>query len=103
MAGALMEQRRLEPKRKAADYPASARGEGFEIGALVYTLQAGKDSFFVPDYLIVEVAVFPAKGEALDLSAGHFWTPSTPSLHFSNKAGRQIVPCSERSKPLVPS
>lgn len=72
---ALMAQRGLEPKPKAADYPVSARGAGIEIGAeyLVHTLQSGKDSFFVPDFLVVEVAVYPAKGEIVALSSGQFW------------------------------
>lgn len=75
LSAALMAQRGLEPKPKAADYPVSARGEGVEIGAeyLVHTLPSGKDSFFVPDYLVIEVAVYPAKGEVLELSGGQFW------------------------------
>jgi hypothetical protein len=74
LAPVLMAQRGLQPKPKASDYPASARGQGVEIGAeyLVHTLKSGDDSFFVPDYLVIEVAVYPAKGETGTISSDQF-------------------------------
>jgi hypothetical protein len=67
-------QRGLEPKPKASEYPASARGASVEIGAeyLVRMLRSGKDSFFVPDFLVVEVAVYPLGGEPGHISSDQF-------------------------------
>lgn len=64
----------LEPRKDAGEYPASARTETLAIGAeyLVHSLSASGQTWFVPDYLIVEVAAFPlAKGE-FALNAGNF-------------------------------
>jgi hypothetical protein len=74
LAPVLMAQRGLQPKPKASDYPARARGQGVEIGAeyLVHTLKSGDDSFFVPDYLVIEVAIYPAKGETGTISSDQF-------------------------------
>ncbi|HPQ15661.1 MAG TPA: hypothetical protein PLP04_10545, partial [Bryobacteraceae bacterium] len=63
-----------EPKAAAADYPVHATAGGVAIGAeyLVHSFSSGGQSFFVPDYLVVEVAVFPPKGREIQLSAGQF-------------------------------
>jgi hypothetical protein len=74
LAPVLMAQRGLQPKPKASDYPASARGEGIQIGAeyLVHTLKSGDDSFFLPDYLVIEVAVYPVEGGTGTISSDQF-------------------------------
>jgi hypothetical protein len=50
-------------KDKPAGYPAHAAGRGVSIGAeyLVHSIPAGSQTLFARDYLVVEVAVFPAK------------------------------------------
>jgi hypothetical protein len=74
LAPVLCAQRGLEPKAKASDYPASARGASVEIGAeyLVRMLQSGEDSFFIPDFLVVQVAVYPLGVEPVRISSDQF-------------------------------
>ncbi|MGE5570056.1 MAG: hypothetical protein ACM3S5_13560 [Rhodospirillales bacterium] len=74
LCAAAWSQGGTEPKAAAADYPIHATVGGVAIGAeyLVHSFSSGGQSFFVPDYLIVEVAVFPPKGKEIQLSAGQF-------------------------------
>ncbi len=62
------------PRPKAADYPAQARAGDRDIAAefLVHTMPAEKTSFLVPDYLVVEVAIYPPKSQLIDISASQF-------------------------------
>jgi hypothetical protein len=39
---------------------------------LVHSVSSGRQTFVVPKHLVVEVAVFPAKGQAVELAAGQF-------------------------------
>jgi hypothetical protein len=39
---------------------------------LVHSFSAGRQTFVAPRYLVVEVAVLPAKGQAVELGAGQF-------------------------------
>lgn len=63
-----------QPRAAAADYPVHAAAGGVAIGAeyLVHSFSSGGQTFFVPDYLVVEVAVFPPKGKEIQLSSGQF-------------------------------
>ena len=62
------------PKPKASDYPVQARVGDIDIAAayLVHTLPAESTNFLVPDYLVVEVAIYPPKYQAVAASAGQF-------------------------------
>jgi len=62
------------PKPKAGDYPAHASAADIEIGAeyMVHSIAARGDVFLAPDYLVVEVALYGRKGQALDINAGRF-------------------------------
>lgn len=62
------------PKASAPDYPAHATLQKLSIGAeyLVHSFSSGRQMFIAKDYLVVEVALFPAKGENLEVNAGHF-------------------------------
>ncbi len=70
-----------EPRPDAASYPAQAKLETLSIGAefLVRSFHAAGEMFFLPDYLVVEVALFPARGREMAVSAGNF------SLRLNNK------------------
>lgn len=39
---------------------------------LVHSVSSGRQTFVLPKHLVVEVAVFPRKGQAVDLDAGQF-------------------------------
>lgn len=63
-----------KPKPKPEDYPARARIGDLVIAAeyLVHTLPAAKQSFIVPDYLVIEIAVYPPRGQTVQISSGMF-------------------------------
>jgi hypothetical protein len=62
------------PKDKAADYPVHATAGTTAIGAeyLVHSIPSGTQTFIASDYLVVEVAVFPALGEPIEVGASNF-------------------------------
>ena len=59
--------------RKANEYPVHAAWPRFEIGAeyLVHSIPAENGSLFAKDYLVVEVAIYPAKQPVM-ISDAHF-------------------------------
>ncbi len=63
-----------QPKAAAADYPVHAKAGELAVGAeyLVHSFSSGGQTFFAPDYLVIEVAVYPPKGRELRLSTGQF-------------------------------
>lgn len=62
------------PKPQPGDYPAHAQPGQVALGAeyLVHSFFLRGQTFVTPDYLVVEVAVYPPKGEALAVSSGEF-------------------------------
>ncbi len=65
----------LTPKDKPADYPVSSSlNGGFTIGAeyLVHTLPTKQGSLIANDYLVVEIAIYGAKTQTIDLNAAQF-------------------------------
>jgi hypothetical protein len=74
LAGALAAQYGTTPKASAQDYPVRARLEKLAIGTeyLVHSFSSGREMFIAKDYLVVEVALFPANGASLLVNAGHF-------------------------------
>ena len=62
------------PKPKADDYPVQARVGDIEIAAayLVHTLPGESTNFLVPDYLVVEIAIYPPKSQAVEAFTGQF-------------------------------
>ncbi len=63
-----------EHKHKATDYPVHAMAGQMAIGAdyLVHSIPAGDQTFVAPDYLVVEVAVFPAPGQPVTIDGNSF-------------------------------
>jgi hypothetical protein len=63
-----------EPKPKPGDYPVQARVGNVDLSAayLVHTLPAESTNFLVPYYLVVEIAVYPPKSQAVAVAAGQF-------------------------------
>src|SRR5450755_1453759 len=63
-----------EPKRKPDDYDVHAQARGAVVGAefMVHSFSRGEQSYVAQDYLVVEVALFPPKGETLAVQNGNF-------------------------------
>ncbi len=65
----------ITPKDKAADYPVSSSlNGGLTIGAeyLLHTLPTKQGSLIANDYLVVEIAIYGAKGKTIDLDTAQF-------------------------------
>ncbi len=67
-------QQGTEPRRNPQDYPVCAEAGGALLGVeyLVRSAGTGNEMFIIPEHLVIEVAVYPAKGQPVDISAGHF-------------------------------
>lgn len=67
-----------EHKPRAEDYPVHTEvmvlGKPVQVGAeyMVHSFSAGEEAYIAPEFLVVEVALFPAKGEALQVSLAQF-------------------------------
>lgn len=61
-------------RTKASDYPVHAQLPGFEIGLeyLVHNIPAAKGEYWAKEYLVVEAAIFPAKGSGVRISGNDF-------------------------------
>jgi hypothetical protein len=77
-----------EPKAKADDYEVHSRVKGIEIGAeyMVSSVSGQGKMFVVPDHLVVEVALFPPKGETVACGAGDF------ELRVDGKTLKPVAP-----------
>ncbi|MGD0364949.1 MAG: hypothetical protein ABSC93_29065 [Bryobacteraceae bacterium] len=74
LLGTLLAQYGTTPKASAQEYPAHAKLDKISIGAeyLVHSFSRGRQMFIAKDYLVVEVALFPAKGENLLVNTAQF-------------------------------
>jgi hypothetical protein len=63
-----------EHKDKASDYPVHATAGRISIGAdyLIHSIPAGDQTLLAKDYLVVEVAVFPAVAEPVSIDGNTF-------------------------------
>ena len=70
------------PRSKASDYPAHITLPSMEVGAeyLVHSIPCDKGGYFTKEYLVVEVAIFPAVKDRLKISSGRF------TLRINNKS-----------------
>ena len=61
-------------KEKPEDYPVHAAAGASSIGAeyLVHSIPTHSQTFFAQDYLVVEVAVFPARHEPVEINTNTF-------------------------------
>ena len=76
------------PKSKADDYEVHTRARRIELGAeyMVTSVAGPNGMYVVPDHLVVEVALFPPKGEPVTTSAGDF------ELRVDGKMLRPVTP-----------
>src|ERR1044071_9796445 len=63
-----------EPKPKAADYDVQGKSKLIEIGAeyMVHSFGGDNQLFIAEDFLIVEVALYPPKGEEVRVDRSAF-------------------------------
>lgn len=73
-AATLAAQTGLPPRPSATDYPAHAAAADAAVGAeyMVHTFGSGRQTYIAADYLVIEVAVYPSKGKAVNVAAGDF-------------------------------
>ncbi len=73
VAGVLFGQG-TDTKPKPEDYEVHAQAKGAVIGAefMVHSFSRGEASYLAPNYLVVEVALFPPKGSTLTVQNGNF-------------------------------
>ena len=78
-------------KEKATDYPVHADVDTVSIGAeyLVHSIPAHSQTFFAPDYLVVEVAVFPGRQEPVEIGTNTFtlWINGRKEIIFPDSPG----------------
>lgn len=74
LTSVLAAQSGTSPKAGPADYPASGNAAKVWIGAeyMGHSFSAGQRTFITKDYLVVEVALYPAKGEHLMINTSQF-------------------------------
>ena len=73
-AAGLLAQKGTEPKPAPRDYPAMAQAGKTGIAAeyMVHSFSGGGRMFVAENYLVVEVAVYPAHGENITISSSQF-------------------------------
>jgi hypothetical protein len=69
------------PKPRPEAYDVHAQAGSLALGAefMVHSFGAGEQTFIAEDYLVVEVALFPPKGESIDVEPAKF------ALRFNGK------------------
>jgi hypothetical protein len=87
-SSALWGQHGTTPKASPADYPVHGKLGEIELGAeyLVHSVSSDGQTYFVPGYLVVEVALYPPKRQTIDLAAAHF------ALRINGKKGDGLAP-----------
>jgi hypothetical protein len=67
LSSVMLGQHGTVPRASERDYPAHRKLDKLSIGAeyLVHSFSGGADMFIAKDFLVVEVALFPAKGETI--------------------------------------
>lgn len=63
-----------DPKPKPEDYPVSGESNGVGVGSefMIHSFSGENRTFILADYLVVEVAVYPAKDHPIDVNNGQF-------------------------------
>jgi hypothetical protein len=87
-----------EPKAKADDYETSETAGRVAIGAeyMVHSYSGNGKTFLAPEYLIVEAALFPKKGEPITASQGDFALRIDGKTLLRTASAQQVVQSIER-------
>lgn len=78
----------IEPRQAAKDYPAQAvlSSASFGVEYLVRSVSAQNRTFFLNEYLVVELGVFPARGVKVPLALSQF------RLRVTQKKKQETLP-----------
>ncbi|HWC98421.1 MAG TPA: hypothetical protein VG456_16795 [Candidatus Sulfopaludibacter sp.] len=62
------------PKEKPEDYPVHAQARSASLGAefMIHSFSGGEQTYLVKDYIVIEVALYPPKGQPVDVHSGNF-------------------------------
>ena len=62
------------PKERPDDYPVHAQARSASLGAefMVHSFSGGEQTYIVKGFLVVEVALYPPKGQMVDSHSGNF-------------------------------
>ena len=73
-ASAAVAQVGTDPKPKAEDYEVHGQSKDISIGAefMIHSFSGQGQTYIAKDFLVVEVALYPPKGTALDANPGRF-------------------------------
>lgn len=73
-ATGLLAQGGTDPKPKPEDYEAHGQARGVTLGAefMIHSFEGHGVTYLAPDYLVVEVALYPAKGREVDVQPAAF-------------------------------
>jgi hypothetical protein len=73
IAGAVFAQG-TTPKPAPEDYPVHGQARSAVVGAefMVHSFSAGEQTYIVKGYLVLEVALYPPKGQNVDVHSGNF-------------------------------
>ncbi|SPF53181.1 conserved exported hypothetical protein [Candidatus Sulfopaludibacter sp. SbA4] len=73
-AAAALGQPGTDPKAKAEDYEAHGRSKDLAIGAeyMIHSFSGQGQTYIAKDFLVVEVALYPLKGQRVDVNEGRF-------------------------------
>lgn len=73
-AAAALAQGGTDPKAKAEDYEVHSRSKDVALGAeyMIHSFSGQGQTYVARDFLVVEVALFPAKGQAIEVNEGSF-------------------------------
>jgi len=72
LAAVLQAQSGTTPKASPADYRGGVAQLSLGAEYMAHSFSGGRQTFIAKDYLVVEVALYPAKGERLVVNAGQF-------------------------------
>jgi len=70
----LLAQRGTDPRPRPADYEAHGQARSAALGAefLIHSFSGHDTTYIAPDFLVVEVALYPPKGAGIDVQAAAF-------------------------------
>jgi hypothetical protein len=62
------------PKEKPEDYPVHAQARSASLGAefTIHSFSGGEQTYIARGFLVVEVALYPPKGQTVDVHSGNF-------------------------------
>ena len=96
------DERGVSPRPQASDYPASQSGKTVAIGAVVAPAQKIERMFngeIAKHYAVLEVAVYPRDGQAVDVDRLDFRLKAGDETSFAERPSDVATPWREKNPP----